>query len=482
MDDLDVLVVGAGISGIGAAHWLKARCPGRSFEIYEARDRIGGTWDLFRYPGIRSDSDMFTLGFAFRPWTSRKAIADGPDILSYLDETARAENLLPRIRFGRKVVAADWDSARQRWVVSWEEGPERTPGQVLCRFLYMCSGYYNYAAGHRPDFPGEAEFAGRIVHPQFWPEDLDVAGRKVVVIGSGATAVTLVPALAKMGARVTMLQRSPTWVVSRPGEDALANGLRKILPARLAHTLIRWRNILFQLYFYNVARKHPEQVKARLLDMLKPELPDGFDIARHFTPSYNPWDQRLCLVPDADLFKALRDGSAEVVTDHIERFDSGGISLASGGRLDADIIVTATGLDLQVLSGMKASVDGVPVDFGRTFSYKGVMYSGVPNLASAFGYTNASWTLKADLTSEWLCRVLNHMQATGAQSCRPEPADPDMKPGPWLDFSSGYVVRAMERFPKQGDRPPWKVNQNYVADVFAFRFGRLDDGALRFSA
>lgn len=480
MEHVDVLVVGAGISGIGAAHHLAKRAPGKTVAIFEGRKALGGTWDLFRYPGIRSDSDMYTLGFAFRPWTEAKAIADGPSILKYLHETARESGVDGQIRYEHKVVRADWDSRTARWTVAFERGPERAPDRISCSFLYMCTGYYNYAQGHRPHFPEEESFQGRIVHPQFWPEDLDYSGKRVVVIGSGATAVTLAPAMSDKAASVVMLQRSPTYVVSRPAEDALANKLREILPAKLAYALIRWRNVLFQAWFFNIARKHPQKTKDRILSLVREQLPPGYDVETHFTPRYNPWDQRLCLVPDSDLFAAIKSGKTEVVTDQIERFTPTGIALKSGRTLDADVIVTATGLELQVLSGLDVRVDGAPVNFADTFSYKGIMYSGVPNLASTFGYTNASWTLKADLTAEYVCRLLNHMDAVGAVECRPVLEDSNMKPAPWLDFSSGYVVRAMEKFPKQGDRDPWKVNQNYTRDLFAFRYGALEDGAMRF--
>jgi cation diffusion facilitator CzcD-associated flavoprotein CzcO len=479
MEHFDVLIVGAGLSGIGAARHLTRRLPGKSFAIFEAREQLGGTWDLFRYPGIRSDSDMYTLGYAFRPWTEAKAIADGPAILRYIRETAREAGLDRSIRYGRRVVRAAWDSAKARWTVDIERGPEKTREQVSCGFLYMCTGYYNYARGHRPEFENEGAFKGQIVHPQFWPEALDYSGKRVVVIGSGATAVTLVPAMTDKAAHVTMLQRSPTYVVSRPAEDSFADWLRKVLPAQLAYDIVRWRNVVLQALFFNIARTKPEKTKERLLGMLSQHLPPE-QIAEHFTPAYNPWDQRLCLVPDADLFTAIGAGKASVVTDHIARFVENGIELKSGKVLEADIIVTATGLDLQVLSGLEATVDGVRVEYERTFSYKGIMYSGVPNLASTFGYTNASWTLKADLTAEYVCRLLAHMDKNAFVECRPEPSESSMTIKPWLDFSSGYVVRAMERFPKQGDRDPWLVHQDYWRDMVAFRFGSLEDGEMRF--
>ena len=478
MDHFDVLIVGAGLSGIDAAYHLQTKCPGRTYAIFEAREALGGTWDLFRYPGVRSDSDMFTLGFAFRPWTEAKAIADGPAILNYLNGAADDYGIRRHIRYSHAVKAGWWNSATSRWTIEHEVNG--APATVTCNFLFMCSGYYNYAAGYRPDFPGEGAFKGRIVHPQHWPSDLDYAGKRVVVIGSGATAVTLVPEMAKTAANVTMLQRSPTYVVSRPAEDAFANNLRKRLPPKLAYAIIRWRNVLFGLFFFNTARKKPEETKARILAMTRAELGPDYDIATHFTPRYNPWDQRLCLVPDADLFDAIRRGRADVITDTIDSFTPEGIALASGRTVEADIVVTATGLDMQLMGGMRLMVDGVPVDPAQTFSYKGMMFSGVPNLASTFGYTNASWTLKADLTSEYVCRLLNHMDRRGFTECRPL-NEGDLKPAPWLDFSSGYVTRGMAKFPKQGEVAPWKVHQNYALDLMAFRYGRLEDGVMRFS-
>ena len=481
MEHFDVLVVGAGLSGIGAAWHLQTHCPRKTYAIFEGRAALGGTWDLFRYPGVRSDSDMFTLGYAFRPWRDPKSIADGPSILSYLQETAHDHGIDKHIRYGCQVKAAAWDSSRSLWTVDYESGPERTRAQATCGFLFMCAGYYDYAGGYRPDFAGEEHFKGRIVHPQAWPEDLDYAGKRVVVIGSGATAVTLVPEMARTAAHVVMLQRSPTYVASGPAEDGQANTLRKWLPAKLASDLIRWRNILFQMYFFNLTRKRPELAKKALIDRVRGHLGPDYDVDTHFTPSYNPWDQRLCLVPDGDLFEAIKAGSASVVTDHIAAFEPGGIRLKSGMTLPADIIVTATGLEMQLMGGLEVSVDGELINLAQTFSYKAMMYSGVPNLASIFGYTNASWTLKADLTAEYVCRLLNHMQRRGFTECRPVLEGDDLQAEPWLDFTSGYVARGMKRFPKQGARAPWRVHQNYALDLMAFRFGRLNDGVMRFS-
>jgi monooxygenase len=479
-EHFDVVIVGAGLSGIGAGYHLQTLSPDRSFTILEARDAIGGTWDLFRYPGIRSDSDMYTLGYGFRPWKEAKAIADGPSILRYVRETARDYGIDRHIRFNHKVIRADWSTAEAAWTVE-AVGGDGEPVRFTCGFLFLCGGYYSYEAGYTPDFPGANRFAGPIIHPQHWPQDLDYAGKRVVIIGSGATAVTLAPEMARQAAHVTMLQRSPTYVVSRPAEDRLANWLRARLPARLAYQLIRWRNVLTGMYFFRLARRRPKRVKARIIDRVRKELGPDYDVGAHFTPRYNPWDQRICLVPDSDLFLAIREGRASVVTDQIETFTETGVRLASGRTLEADIIVTATGLNLQVMNGLALSVDGRVVEPGRTLSYKGMMYEGVPNLASAFGYTNASWTLKCDLTCEYVCRLLNHMARTGARQATPRNSDPDMQTAPWLDFSSGYVTRAMDKFPKQGARAPWKLHQNYALDLLTLRYSRLEDGVLEFS-
>ena len=478
-EHVDVIVVGAGISGIGAAVHLQKRCPERRFVVLEARERIGGTWDLFRYPGIRSDSDMYTLGFNFKPWTGTKAIADGPSILRYLDETAREYAVYPHIRFHQRVCAADWDSASARWTVRIE-GPQGST-QMSCNFLYMCSGYYRYDAGYTPDYPGREHFRGPIVHPQHWPADLDCRSKRVVVIGSGATAMTLVPSLAASAAHVTMLQRSPTYVVSRPAEDRLANRLRALLGERAAYGLIRWRNVLLQQYVFWRARTHPTRVREWLLRQVRERLGPDYDVATHFTPRYNPWEQRLCLVPDDDLFDAINSGKASVVTDHVECFTGSGIRLQSGRELEADIIVTATGLEMLFLAGLQTAVDGRRIDYAQTLGYKGVMFSGVPNLAAAFGYTNASWTPKADLGSEYLCRLLNHLRDTGTQIATPVPSDPLMATEDWIDFSSGYVKRALNTFPKQGARVPWRLFQNYARDIWLFRYAPLEDGELCFT-
>ena len=484
-EHFDVLIVGAGLSGIGAGYHLQQNCPGKNYVIIEGRDCIGGTWDLFRYPGIRSDSDMFTLGYSFRPWTEPKAIADGSRILNYVRETAVDNGIDKKIRFHHRVKRASWSSPDARWTVEAERGQgDEGVAEIVrftCNFLFMCSGYYNYENGYSPEFPGAKDFAGRIVHPQKWTEDIDYAGKCVVVIGSGATAVTLVPELARQAAHVTMLQRSPTYVVSRPAQDLVANKLRARLPAKLAYHIIRWRNVLWGMYFFQLSRRKPARVKQLILGGVRMALGPDYDIATHFTPRYNPWDQRLCLVPDGDLFGALKQGRASVVTNQIDTFTAKGIRLKDGSELDADIIVTATGLNLQVLGGIEVSVDGRAVDFARALNYKGMMYSDVPNLASAFGYTNASWTLKCDLTCEYVCRLINYMDRHGYRQCMPHNLDPTITELPSLDFSSGYVQRSVAKMPKQGSKRPWRLYQNYALDIVSLRFGTLNDGVMLYS-
>ncbi|WP_293877948.1 MULTISPECIES: NAD(P)/FAD-dependent oxidoreductase [unclassified Sphingomonas] len=473
-EHVDVVVVGAGISGVGQGYHLQTRCPDRSYVILEGRAALGGTWDLFRYPGIRSDSDMHTLGFSFHPWTAARSIADGPSIRAYVEETARTYGIDRHIRFRHHVTSAAWSTEDARWTVE-VIGPDGEPLTFTCNFLCMCSGYYNYAKGYTPEFAGAERFGGRIVHPQLWPEDLDYDGKRVVVIGSGATAVTLVPEMAKKAAHVTMLQRSPTYVVSRPGEDKIANWLRTKLPAKAAYGVTRWKNVLTSMVFYRIAKKRPEKFKQRLIGMVRDHLGPDYDVDTHFTPRYNPWDQRLCLVPDADLFESLKRGDASVVTDTIDGFTETGIRLHSGEELPADVIVTATGLELQLLSDVRFSTDGVPIDLSKALQYKGMMFSDVPNLAYTFGYTNASWTLKADLVAMYVCRLLNTMKKRGLRQATPHNSDASMATEPFVDFSSGYIQRAEHTLPKQGARKPWKLNQNYALDVLALRLGSVDD-------
>ncbi|HYG27315.1 MAG TPA: NAD(P)/FAD-dependent oxidoreductase [Caulobacteraceae bacterium] len=478
-EHFDVLIVGAGLSGIGAGYHLQTSAPDRSYVILEGREAIGGTWDIFRYPGIRSDSDMYTLGYAFKPWKEAKAIADGPSILNYVRETAAENGIDRRIRYGHQVKRASWSTRDAAWTVEAEHAGKTV--RITCNFLFLCGGYYSYEGGYTPELPGAERFRGKIVHPQKWPEDLDYRGKKVVVIGSGATAVTLVPAMSGEAGHVTMLQRSPTYVVSRPARDPIADWLRARLPAKAAYWLVRWKNVLLTMYFFRVARKQPAKVKARLLSWVREALGPDFDVEKHFTPTYNPWDQRLCLVPDNDLFDALKSGKASVVTDHIETFTETGIRLKSGQELEADIVVTATGLVLQPMNGLELSVDGKRMEPSERVAYRGMMYSDVPNLASVFGYTNASWTLKADLTCEYVCRLLNHMRRTGMRQATPRLDDPNMERRPWLDFTSGYVQRAIDRFPRQGSKLPWMLHQNYLKDIKLLRRAPIEDGVLEFS-
>jgi monooxygenase len=480
LEHVDVLIVGAGLSGVGAGCHLQANCPGKTYAILEARDRIGGTWDLFRYPGIRSDSDMYTLGYSFRPWTEAQSIAAGSSILDYVCQTASDYGIDRKIRFGRRVVRAEWSTVDARWTVEAERTDTGETVRLSCGFLLMCSGYYRYDEGYTPDFPGMERFGGRIVHPQHWSDDIDYAGKRVVVIGSGATAVTLVPAMAHGAAHVTMLQRSPSYVVSLPAEDPVAKQLHRLLPARVAYPIMRWKNVLRVSLSFQLSRRRPEVMRGLLRKRLEGELPPGYDIDTHFTPRYDPWDQRMCLVPDGDLFEALSAGRASVVTDRIDTFTERGIKLASGAELEADLVVTATGLNLLALGGMRIAVDGREVELSETMSYKGMMLSGVPNMALAVGYTNASWTLKCDLTHEYVCRLLNHMDEHGCRQCTPR-RDPTVAELPFIDFSSGYVQRSIDQFPKQGSKAPWRLHQNYALDIVSLRFGALDDGALEFS-
>ncbi len=487
MQHFDVVIVGAGLSGIGAAVHLQKHCPGKTFALLESRDAIGGTWDLYRYPGIRSDSDMHTLGYEFKPWVADKAIADGPSILDYVNETADEYDVREHILFSRRLDHARWSSDDATWTLDvtrtdGEAGTDAATEQLSCSFVLMCSGYYSYEDAYRPTFEGEEDFEGPMFHPQFWPEDLDYAGKRVVVIGSGATAMTVVPAMAKDAEHVAMLQRSPTYVASGPDKDAIANFLRKILPPKLAYSITRWKNVQFQKRIYERTRSNPDSVRKLLLRRVRKAL--GEEMTReHFTPSYDPWDQRLCLIPNADLFEAIKSGKASVVTDHIDRVTKRGIRLQSGKELDADVIVVATGLNLKFLGGVQFDVDGEPVDFPDAWTYKGMMYSDVPNLVQTFGYINASWTLRADLTAEYTCRLLNRMDELGVRQCTPRlrDEDRDMTPRLWIDdFSAGYMQRMLHLFPKQGDHAPWLNTQSYAADKKMVRHAPLEDGRLTF--
>ncbi len=474
VEHVDVLVVGAGISGISAGWHLQTRCPDRSYLILEARTAIGGTWDLFRYPGVRSDSDMYTLGFSFRPWTGGAAIADGASILRYIRDTAREFGIDRRIRFGIRVVSASWSSADARWTVATEgPGGART---FSCAFIDLCAGYYNYAAGYAPDFAGADEFDGTVVHPQFWPADLDLAGKRVAVIGSGATAVTLVPALARTAAAVTMVQRSPSYVVALPARDRVADWLRRRLGARIAYRLTRARNVILSILLFQASRRWPDMAARRMIGQAQAALGPGYDTATHFTPRYKPWDQRVCLTPDGDFFTAIRDGVAAVETGPIARFEAAGIRMASGVLVPADVIVTATGLAVTMAGGVAFSIDGAPIDFAGRLQYRGMMFEGVPNLAFTFGYTNASWTLKADLTAAYMCRLLNALRRRGARAVVPVNDDPAMPRKAFVPFSSGYIRRVADALPVQGTRPPWRLYQNYLLDLFALRFGSLRAG------
>ena len=479
-EHLDVVIIGAGISGVSAAWHLQDRTPSKTYAILERRENMGGTWDLFRYPGIRSDSDMFTLGFRFKPWQSAKMIAEGPEILTYVKEAAAENGIDKHIRYGHRVVAADWSDADNRWTVTVER--DGVESKTTCSFLWACSGYYNYDEGYTPTFEGASDFGGRTVHPQHWPEDLDYEGRKIVVIGSGATAVTLIPALIDNGAgHVTMLQRTPTYIGSLPDVDPVAEKANKYLPARAAHFVNRWKAIAYATGQYQVARRFPTVFKKALRQMAERRLPEGFDYDKHFVPNYKPWDQRVCLAPNGDIFKKIRQGTADVVTDTIERFDATGIQLTSGTHLDADIIITATGLNMQLLGGLNPSRNGEAIDPTKAMTYKGLMLSGVPNFAITFGYTNASWTLKADLVSEFVCRVLNHMDAGGFDTVVPEHPGAGVDELPFMDFTPGYFQRSMHLLPKSGSVAPWRLKQNYFLDLRLIRQGKVDEKSLHFT-
>ena len=484
MNHFDMIIIGAGLSGIGAACHLQLKHPNKSYQIIESRERMGGTWDLFRYPGVRSDSDMHTLGYSFKPWLSAKAIADGPAIRDYIKESAAEFGVDQHIQYQRKVVAASWDSATAKWTLTLENTQDGDTvaaelETLTCNFIYSCTGYYRYDQGFTPDFPDAEKFKGQIVHPQLWPQDLDYTGKRIVVIGSGATAITLVPSLAKTAGHVTMLQRSPTYVLSRPDVDAVSQKLRRWFPEQLAYGLTRWKNVTAQAMLFQLSRRFPNYVKKLIRKVVHGWMGDDFAIDTHFNPSYKPWDQRLCLVPNGDLFRSLRKGTSSIVTDHIERFTENGIQLKSGETLEADIIITATGLELLLLGGLKLEVDGVETKVADSLTYKGMMFSGIPNLALAAGYTNASWTLKCDLTSHYVCRLISYMDKHQYQYCVAN-NDPSVKRLQFLDLASGYVDRAMDQFPKQGDKSPWKLHQNYLLDIFNLRLGSMRDKAMGF--
>jgi cation diffusion facilitator CzcD-associated flavoprotein CzcO len=477
----DVIVIGAGISGIGAGYHLQTKCPEKSYAILEGRDTIGGTWDLFKYPGIRSDSDMYTLGFSFFPWKEKEAIADGPSILKYLDETSKKFNIDKKIKFNHYVKDASWCSEKSTWTLKVEDKNLMDTVTISCNFIFMCSGYYSYEKGYTPDFEGINEFNGKIMHPQKWDASIDYSDKEVIVIGSGATAVTLVPEMAKDAKHVTMLQRSPTYVVSAPQQDPLAIFLQKYLPSKLSYFIVRWKNILRQQWYFRLCKKNPKRVKDFIINQVRKSLGHDYDVDKHFTPNYNPWDQRMCLVPNGDLFKSIRKKQTSVVTDTIDKFTSTGIKLKSGKTLAADLIVTATGLNLEICSNINLKVDGKDINLPDTVTYKGMMFSGVPNLVSTFGYTNASWTLGADLTSEYVCRLLNYMKKSSIKKCCPEANSKIENNDDWLNLTSGYIKRSKDIFPKQGKRSPWTNNQNFLKDIFQIRYGKINDGEIKFS-
>ena len=477
----DVIVIGAGISGIGAGYHLQTKCPEKTYAILEGRDTIGGTWDLFKYPGIRSDSDMYTLGFSFFPWKEKEAIADGPSILKYLDETSKKFNIDKKIKFNHYVKDASWCSEKSIWTLKVEDKNLMDTVTISCNFIFMCSGYYSYEKGYTPDFDGINEFNGKIMHPQKWDSSIDYSNKEVIVIGSGATAVTLVPEMAKDAKHVTMLQRSPTYVVSAPQQDPLAIFLQKYLPSKLSYFIVRWKNILRQQWYFRLCKKNPKRVKDFIINQVRKSLGHDYDVDKHFTPNYNPWDQRMCLVPNGDLFKSIRKKQTSVVTDTIDKFTATGIKLESGKTLAADLIVTATGLNLEICSNINLKVDGKDINLPDTVTYKGMMFSGVPNLVSTFGYTNASWTLGADLTSEYVCRLLNYMKKSSIKKCCPEANSKIENNDDWLNLTSGYIKRSKDIFPKQGNRSPWTNNQNFLKDIFQIRYGKINDGEIKFS-
>jgi monooxygenase len=480
--EVDVLIIGAGISGIGTAYHLQKHCPTQSYAIVEARSEVGGTWDLFRYPGIRSDSDMFTFGFNFKPWRSPKAISPGQDIKNYISEATTENGINKHILFEHKVISANWDSTTAKWQTKVKNLQSGENCQYISRFLFSGAGYYNYDKGYTPDFKRVESFAGEVIHPQSWPKDLDYAGKNVIVIGSGATAVTLVPAMAATARHVTMLQRSPSYIASRPEQDVFANVLRRYLPAKIAYSFSRWRKILLGMFMFSMSRRRPESVKKIIRDGVISELGKDYPVDKHFKPRYQPWDQRACLVPDGDLFKVIKNGSASVVTDHIDTFTATGIKLQSGEELAADLIVTATGLNLDILGSYQLSVDNKPFNVADSFCYKGMMLSGLPNFAFSMGYTNASWTLKSDLVGQYVCRLINHMQKHQYHYCQPVLPINGIQVKPFIDFTSGYIARALDKMPKQGSNKPWKLNQNYILDRMSLSYASVVDDSMIFSS
>ena len=480
MTNYDVVIVGAGISGIGSAYNIQKSCPEKSFAIFEGRENIGGTWDLFKYPGIRSDSDMHTMGFRFKPWTNAKTIADGPSILEYLNEAADENNLREKIQFETKVKTAQWDSSSATWRLGIDKGEQGQLEDVTCKILYLCGGYYNYDQGYLPEFKGYDKFEGQLIHPQHWPEDLNYENKKVVVIGSGATAVTIVPAMAEKVSKITMLQRSPTYYMSAPDQRPFDGIIKKFTSDKLGYLLIRWKNILLGRFFVSQVKNKPEKWKNMLIDGVKQHLGEDYDIETHFTPKYQPWDQRLCFVPNGDMFEAIKNGKAEVVTDTIDSFTKDGILLDSGNKIDADIIVTATGLNMQLLNGIDITIDNQELDISERIQYKTMMFSEVPNLIATFGYTTASWTLGADLTSEYACKLINLMDSKEMDYFYPEAGPDVVGNGDFLDLNSGYIQRVAHQLPKQGSRDPWINTQNYLKDLFQVRFKSIEDSDLKF--
>ena len=477
---VNILIIGAGLSGIGAAYHIEKESPQKTYRILESRDQLGGTWDLFRYPGIRSDSDMTTMGFRFKPWKGEKLVAEGGAILEYLNEIADENSINEKIQYHSHVHSVSWSSDESRWTVTYKNKRDDTDEIITCDFLYFCVGYYDYDKAYQPSFKGRENFKGQIVHPQKWPDDLDYEGKRVVVIGSGATAVTLIPSMAEKTEHITMLQRSPTYYVVRPNINPLGNFIRRITNNTIAYYVMRWQNINMQSFFFKIARRYPKRVKDFLIGLVKDHLPEDYDIEKHFTPPYNPWDQRLCLVPDGDLFNSIKDGNASVVTDHIDEFTQKGIKLKSGDELEADIIVTATGFNVLLFGNIDITVDNKKIDPSNSMTYKGMMVSNVPNLIMTFGYTNASWTLRADLTAEYACRLFNYMDKNGYKYCQPTPDGEIEIDGEWLDFNSGYVLRVLDKLPLQGARDPWRNTQNYKKDVLQLRYGRITDKELKF--